>query len=154
MLCAMLGGLLSVPPPGLAAPSPASAPRLPPGQYALQLDNGRLSVQANDADLREVLQAIGREQAVEVTIDPQVQGTVTTSFTNLPLKEGLRRLTGSYAILFMREPTSGRESLLKVAVLQEGLPQASASELAASRVTIRAPPRAAPVFLASLRPSA
>ncbi|MDV2503929.1 MAG: S8 family peptidase, partial [bacterium] len=91
--------------------------------------------------MREVLQAIGQEHAVEFTIDPEVQGTVTTSFTNLPLKEGLRRLAGSYALLFMREPASGRESLLRVAVLQEGEAQALSSEPATSQETIRAPPK-------------
>lgn len=133
IFCGVLVLLLSFYPHGWAQQSAPNIADLAPGEYSLLVENDRISVHANAADLREVLEAIGRQGAVKVTIDPKVGGTATTSFTNLPLKEGLRRLlAGSYVLVFKRESTTGRERLLRVAVLQEGPTQASTPEPAAS----------------------
>jgi type II secretory pathway component GspD/PulD (secretin) len=55
-----------------------------------------LTVQAEQADLRQTLARISGETGIAIWIDPQVQGTVTADIHDQPLEEAFRTLLRPY----------------------------------------------------------
>lgn len=76
------------------------------------------SLELNDADIRDALRLIFKQVGVPYTINPDVQGTVTASLTNVPFETALRSLLdqvgatyrvegGIYSIILRPKDTGG-----------------------------------------------
>lgn len=83
----------------LAAQAPTST-----GTMEVTVREGRVSVDVRDAPLADVLRMIGQEAGLKVHLDGQFRTTITTTFSDLPLESGIRRLTRGHSSSFAYGP--------------------------------------------------
>ena len=81
-------------PGGPPPPNAAAAVAAPPSRPAkISLENNQLSVQAQDSDLRELLEKITTQAQIEVRhLDSLADRRVSVDFTALPMVDGLKRI--------------------------------------------------------------
>ncbi len=66
-------------------------PAPPPSPLTVRVENGRLTLNANNADVRTTLSEIVRQAGVNIVPDATVTGSVTLNLTNAPLEQALER---------------------------------------------------------------
>jgi hypothetical protein len=104
-------------PGAVPAQEEADSPDAPPASPAVRVEEGRLSVRAEDAPFGTLLNEISREAGFEVELNRDVAGkTVSTSFTNVELERGIRRLFTliGHKNYFIHYAPDGSISLLEV----------------------------------------
>jgi type II secretory pathway component GspD/PulD (secretin) len=96
--------------------------RATPGR-AVVVQEGRLSVDVQAADLGEVLAQIGRQAGIRISAGPSAGKQITAQFTDVELEEGFRRLLRlaslSHLFLYAQGP-EGTVAITEVRVLGEG----------------------------------
>jgi hypothetical protein len=104
--------------PGMVlAEEEADPPGTPPPSSAVRVEDGRLSVQAEDAPFGTLMNEISREAGFTVELSRDVAGkTVSTTFTNMQLERGIRRLFTliGHKNYFIHYAPDGSISLLEV----------------------------------------
>jgi hypothetical protein len=92
------------------------------GLYVV-VQEGRLSVDLQEADLWEVLTQVGRQAGIRISSSPSSGKRVSVRFASVELEEGLRRLLGlaslSHIFLYTNGP-GGTVTISEVRVLGEG----------------------------------
>jgi hypothetical protein len=87
------------------------------------VQEGRLSVDLQEADLREVLTQIGQQANIRISSGPSAGKRVSARFASVELEEGLRRLLRlaslSHIFLYANGP-GGTGTISEVRVLGEG----------------------------------
>jgi type II secretory pathway component GspD/PulD (secretin) len=87
------------------------------------VQEGRLSVDLQEADLGEVLTQVGRQAGIRISSDPSSGKRVSARFAGVELEEGLRRLLRlaslSHIFLYANGP-GGTVTISEVRVLGEG----------------------------------
>jgi hypothetical protein len=87
------------------------------------VQEGRLSVDVQEADLGEVLAQIGRQAHIRISSGPSAGKKVSARFSGVELEEGLRRLLRlaslSHIFLYANGP-GGRVTISEVRVLGDG----------------------------------
>lgn len=99
--------------PGL----PADAP------FALHAKNNRLTLSVEDADLVKVLSEIVDQTGIRVVIYGQLDKTISTRFSDLPLDEGLRRVVRDFNHVFIYDVGKGKKEnpvIREVIIYAEG----------------------------------
>jgi hypothetical protein len=100
----------------------------------MAIHQGRLSVQLQDADIGDVLAAIGRQAGITIQGDPRPGIRVSMQFNGIPLDEGLRRLLRlaslSSTMVYAHSP-KGAIVLTAVHVFEEATGPAPHPQLAA-----------------------
>jgi hypothetical protein len=90
-------------------------------QVAVQ--EGRLSVDVQEADLGEVLAQIGRQAGIRISSGPSAGKRVSARFAGVELEDGLRRLLRavslSHSFLYAKGP-AGTVTIAELRVLGEG----------------------------------
>ena len=87
------------------------------------VQEGRLSVDLQEADMAEVLAQIGRQAGIRVSSGPSSGKKVSARFSGVELEEGLRRLLRSVSLshIFMyASRPAGSVTISEVRVLGEG----------------------------------
>ena len=91
-------------------------------QLHIAVQQGRLSVEFIEADIREVLAQIGQQAGIPIFFGPSSGNMVSADFADVELEKGLHRLLRlaslSYMILYARE-SSGLGAIQAVHVLGE-----------------------------------
>jgi hypothetical protein len=112
---------------------------------------GQLSMDVREAQVRDVLAAIGQQAGLRVRIDASATRTVNAQFTAMALDQGLRRLLRaaslSYSLLYARGPAA-TDVLQEVRVFSEARSGAPASD---DRAPAQAAQRAADLRTPPLR---
>jgi hypothetical protein len=102
--------------------------------HDIMVHQGRLSVHLQEADVRDVLAAIGQQAGITILGDPGPGTRVSTQFTSMPLDEGLRHLLRlaslSSTMLYTHNPT-GALVLTAVYVFEAGTGPAPDPQLTA-----------------------
>lgn len=118
--------------PGAAQAAVPSAARKPPLAadypilYAAAED--RLRVKVDNMMLAAVLAEIMRQSSLEIRIDPLVDRPVSIAFEDLPIEQGVDRLTaGLNVIKEFRKTPAGANLLVALTVLPAGKQDASAA---------------------------
>jgi hypothetical protein len=87
------------------------------------VQDGRLSVDVQEADLGEVLAQIGRQASIRISSGPSSGKRVSARFADVELEEGLRRLLRlaslSHSFLYAKGP-AGTVTISELRVLGEG----------------------------------
>ena len=100
---------------------------------------GRFSIELRDADIRDVLRALGQESHVNVVFGDEVQGKLTLSFHDVTLHEALesilhiQNLSGMQEgniLRIVRSPLAGEEDQLVTKMIRVNY--ADADELSTS----------------------
>lgn len=77
------------------------------------VDGGRYSLEATDADLKDVLRVLADKTGVRIDAAPGVEGRLTVKLVDLPLEELLKRLCANRTIVYRYEPQTGRYAILQ-----------------------------------------
>lgn len=88
------------------------------GNFVLTVEANRLSLDAQDASLRAILEEIGRKMHLEVLGEIPAQETVTAEFDNLPLEEALHQLSSNFG--YQMKSEKGGQEISKIFVLPKG----------------------------------
>ena len=133
----------------LAAPTvwgmdEAAAPPSPPvasDAYTLHVNTGLVSVQAREASLLAILQALGKQAGFVVTSNLTNDPRVTLDFTNQPLRQAVQRLTeGTDAVAeFGEQPDGLKRLILLSGDRAETLPEKAATPPPSERPDPKAP---------------
>ncbi|MEA3417071.1 MAG: S8 family peptidase [Thermodesulfobacteriota bacterium] len=91
--------------------------RLGEKSFYLSICDGLVSLDAQEADLRQILTEISNRTKVVIEIAPSVKDKITTSFRSLPLDKALKKITGNWAMVFLKEKDQNVEQLSKVVIL-------------------------------------
>ena len=103
----------------LASTSTADDPashNQPAQQYLLQIAGDRISLQATDIPLIQIVEDIGERMDIQVVIQVPKEEWVTVKFEALPLEKALQRLSKNHALVTDKE--AGRIS--KIFLLPKG----------------------------------
>jgi len=88
------------------------------GNFVLTVEDGRLSLQAQEASLKAILGDIGHKMGIEVVGKIPPQETVTAEFYNLSLENALQRLSPNYG--YQVGSKNGDTNITKIFVLPMG----------------------------------
>jgi hypothetical protein len=92
------------------------------GPY-VAVQEGRLSVDVQEADIGEVLEQIGRQAGIRISSGPSSGRKVSARFSGVELEEGIRRLLRSVSLshifLYASRP-AGSVKIAEVRILGEG----------------------------------
>jgi len=88
-----------------------------PGTYSLSLEEGRVTIRAEEAALEEILRDLARRAGFDLFIYRPLDKRVTVDILGLPLEEALRKLLPGHGFVFRRSP-GGAAVLRAVAVLE------------------------------------
>lgn len=83
--------------------------------FELTVDEGRISLVAEDAPLREVLSELGRLAGTDFDVGAGVSHRISDAFTGLPMDEAVKRLVGSWAMVFEKD-AQGHHRLIRCVV--------------------------------------
>ena len=68
--------------------------------FYLSICNGLVSLDAKEANLREILTEISNRTKIVIEIGADVEENISTSFREIPLVEALKKITGNWAMVF------------------------------------------------------
>ena len=85
--------------------------------FYLSVRNGLISLDAQEADLRQILTEFSNKTNVVIEIDADVEKNISISFRETPLDEAMRKITGNRAMVFLKEKGQNVEHLSKVVIL-------------------------------------
>ncbi|MCL6582487.1 MAG: hypothetical protein K6U11_02500 [bacterium] len=107
--------------------------------------DGLLSVKLENADIRQVIQEIARQTGVKFEGWEKAQGQVTQQFDNLPLDEGLRKISQSFVMVLKKTGEEGKPLRVeKVIIVAQKGTSSSPSDLPKSKPDEKAKDLAAP----------
>ena len=128
----------------------------PVGLFELSVRDKQLTLVAEQASVKAILAAIGRQMRVEMIVRLRQDRRVTAAFTALPLQEALKRLGLSAETVIEKDP-QGAEALTKIVVLDEGAaplsPASPAAKPSPRHAKDAAPPRASIPLKLDIDPS-
>ena len=106
-----------------AADPPKATPAGPPAPL-VSVEDGRLTVDARDADLAQVLREVAERADFHLEISGPL-GRVTAAFTAASVEEGLRRLVQDHELMlvYRRGEGSAEPTLFEVQVFASGAPR-------------------------------
>ncbi len=112
-----LTGVLAL---GLSYGQAAQAEEATPASIAVHMERGLLSVDARDAPLGDVLEAIAKQADFRLDTKGDLDIPVTWSFAGVPVDKGVQRLLHriSSVIVYARVQDDGAEPLAKVTTLR------------------------------------
>lgn len=94
-----------------------TAPRLPAGAFRLTVDGPLLSLQAHEASLRAVLEALGRQLDIEVVAHLSYDLTLTLAFDRLSLADALDRCRAYANIISVHDPSTTPATMRRMLVI-------------------------------------
>jgi hypothetical protein len=86
-----------------------------PSFIEVVVDQGRLTISVQDAPLDEVLQAVGDEAGIAIEMRGDLTASITKSFADVPLYEGIRRLLRGHSYMLSGDVEQSRR--LEISVL-------------------------------------
>jgi hypothetical protein len=86
-----------------------------PSSIEVVVDDGRLTISVQDAPLDEVLQAVGDEAGITIEVRGDLTASITKSFADVPLYEGIRRLLRGQSYMLSGDVEQSRR--LEISVL-------------------------------------
>ena len=105
-----------------------SAPGASKGLIQIKAENGLLSVKLENAPLSQVLQEIARQTGVQFIGWENAEGTVTQQFENVPLDEGLKKISQSFIMILKKSGEEGKPLRVdKVIIIAQKTPASSSS---------------------------
>jgi hypothetical protein len=99
----------------------------PVGEFTLTAQEGRLSLRAENASLKAIVEEIGRQMSIEVMARIPADEGVTLTFEQLPLKAALTRLSPYVNYAVVEDVAKGPGAIRKLLVVSKRLAGAPSS---------------------------
>jgi hypothetical protein len=107
---------LAIAPPTLSPMETALAP----GTFRLTVTEGALSLEAHEASVAAIFAEIAQYTGIKIVLHIPADQTITTHFTQVPLREAFKRLASNVVILDAQGPQAPSHRVAKVYVLPAG----------------------------------
>ena len=122
-----------------------TAPSTRTGEFRLTVNGHLVSLQAQEASLRALLEELGRQMGIEVVARLPREQTLTLAFDRLQIEEALERLRAYANIIYLQESTEAHAPIRRIIAIPRQ-PGEQTGEPARSR-------RAEPSDTATSRPA-
>ena len=105
---------------GQAAEQSRTAKTQPPGTFQVNVSQGDLSLNANQAPLVQIFQEIGKQ--AKITFDSNIgpEEKITIHLDRVPLEEGIKQLAKNVTVFYTENPKDKTRRISRVVVLSEG----------------------------------
>jgi subtilisin family serine protease len=80
------------------------------------VSNGLISLQAKDADLKDIINELSRKTGIPLTFETRIEKRVTLSFCRLSIEDALKKLAPNYAIVFTKENNSKEHKIIRAVI--------------------------------------
>jgi hypothetical protein len=114
------------------APNPAT-PQVLSSSFVLTVHERALSLQAEDASLRAIMEELGRQTRIDVQVHLSVDTRVTLAFAQLPLAEAIEHLRRYASIVYQTRQAHG--DIIRIIVFPRGLGDSTALGMPASNTS-------------------
>ena len=88
------------------------------GNYELSIKDNLITLNAEDAFLKQILEDIGQRMNIEVTARIPAEDKITIQFANLPLEEALKKFKTNYA--FITDSNEKQGDISHIVIVPEG----------------------------------
>ena len=88
------------------------------GSYEFSIKDNLISLNAEDAFLKKILEDIGQKMNIEVFASIPAEDKITIQFANLPLEESLKKFKTNYALVTDSKDKNG--NIKRIVVVPEG----------------------------------
>ncbi|MBI5375383.1 MAG: S8 family serine peptidase [Candidatus Schekmanbacteria bacterium] len=78
-------------------------PTLSLGVSQLDLKDNKLSVDAKDAYVKDLLKSISAKSGIDIEVDESITDKITIKFEGLSLEEGIQKIAGNWVIAFAKD---------------------------------------------------
>ena len=118
LFCICIFLVLTISPPTLSVPGGSEAH---PSHLVVQFKKNLLTVKAKDIPLKRVLKEIVDHTGIKIILQGPAEELVSAAFSDLPLEEGLRRLSRNYnyALVFGPHRAKGGEQEIEVFIFSK-----------------------------------
>lgn len=89
------------------------------GTFEVKVNQDRLSVQAVDAPLSQVLQEIARQAKITIESNIGPEEKITNRLDRVPLEDGIRQLAKNVSFVYAQDAKSNSRRIARVIVLSE-----------------------------------
>jgi len=87
--------------------------------FYLSISDGLVSLDAQKANLREILAEISNKTKIVFEIGADIEENISTSFHEITFDEALKKITGNWAMVFLKEKGQHVEHLSRVVILAD-----------------------------------
>jgi hypothetical protein len=91
-----------------------TVPPTPTGAFRLTVDGSLVSLQAQEASLKALLEEFGRQMGIEVVVRLPREQTLTLAFDRLQVEEALERLRAYANIIYLKESTEAQAPIRRI----------------------------------------
>lgn len=91
--------------------------------FHLSINNGLLTLDAREADLRKLLVEISEKTGVEIKIGANIEGSISLSFHDIPLDEAIKKIVINRGIVFSRKKGQNDYEISKVTIFPSSMKQ-------------------------------
>lgn len=113
LFCICIFLVLTISPPTLSVPGGSEAH---PSHLVVQFKKNLLTVKAKDIPLKRVLKEIVDHTGIKIILQGPAEELVSAAFSDLPLEEGLRRLSRNYNYALVFGPHRAKEGEQEIEV--------------------------------------
>jgi HEAT repeats len=78
--------------------------------------NGLISINAKDADIKELLIEISKNAKLDYVVDSQISETISIRLVNVPVEMAIKRIAKNWAIVYAVDPLTGLQKIEKIGV--------------------------------------
>ena len=140
---------------GAEVAQPSPGPSGPPADFILTGHEGLLSLRAEDASLKAIVEAIGQQLSIEVVTRIPADERLTIAFDRLSLPEALTRLRPYVSYLVLEDATTAPGTIRQLIVVSKRLAGTPSSRPTQDGEVLASPspsPRDAPTLTDTARP--
>jgi hypothetical protein len=102
----------------------------PTGIFQVNVTQGFLWLNAEQAPLAQVLREIGRQGGIDVETNIGPEQTITARLDRVPLEDGIRQLATNVSVFYAQGGNAQNQRIAKIVVLSEGSGVASRPNVA------------------------
>jgi hypothetical protein len=103
-----------------AAERTGTAKAQPLGTFQVKVDQGHLSLEANQAPLMAIFQEIGKQTKIAFDSNIGPEEKITIHLDQVPLEEGIKQLAKNATLFYAENPKDKTRRITRVVVLAEG----------------------------------
>jgi len=112
-----LGGMLDM---AQAAEQSRTVKTQSPGTFQVNVSQGYLSLEANQASLVTIFQEIGKQAKITFDGNIGLEEKITIHLNRVPLEEGIKQLAKNATVFYAENPKDKTRRITRVVVLSEG----------------------------------
>jgi hypothetical protein len=92
---------------------------LRPGTFQVTVSKGKLSLEASQAPLAQVLEEIGKQARIMIDGYIRPEEKITTSLNGVPIEDGIKQLAKNVSVFYAQGPNDKTRRIERIVILSE-----------------------------------